>query len=82
MNLEEYRREKAEHDFLEDMYRQSLKTYCLYMKSHCAAPDIELYIEATSVEEAARLFKKENHCLIEFSAEELEAFIAEEEKEK
>lgn len=36
-----------------------MKTYTLYLKSHCAAPDYESTIEARSKEEAIKKFLKD-----------------------
>jgi len=36
------------------------KIYCLYIKSHCEAPDFEAEVEATSKKEALKLFKEQH----------------------
>ena len=52
------------------------KNYGIYIKRHCAAPDCEAEVSATSKLEAARKFK-EMPQLVEFSLNELLKLIEE-----
>ncbi len=59
--------------------KKKLRTsYLICIKSHCAFPDYENSCVASSKEEAAEIFKKDQ-ALIEFSVDDLLQYIGEEE---
>lgn len=57
-----------------------MKSWWLYLKSHCHLPDYEDWTDAETKEQAAENFLRQNHYLdAEYTAQDLIPHIAEEE---